>query len=126
MTVPGAIPALADGRHDESVRQRAASIAKRHIDAISHSVHELADLGLVREAIVDVRAHAGAPFVKLYIVNREQVFFGFYPVVEHAVRVNGQSVVIRDVMGKDSTLFHFTARDGDEGIGALFTEQAQQ
>jgi len=39
--------------------------------------------------------------LKLYILNRKGVFFGFYPIVERNVRVNGRSVAILDVMGKD-------------------------
>lgn len=126
MTIPGVVPALANARDDESVRARSANIARRHMDAIKDSVHELADLGLVREATVEVRAHRGSAPMKLYILNRKEVFFGFYPIVKHNVRVNGRSVAILDVMGKDSTLFHFTVSDGDEGIGAPFAEQAQQ
>lgn len=64
-------------------------------------MHELADLGLVREATVEVRAHRGSAPMKLYILNRKEVFFGFYPIVKHNVRVNGRSVAILDVMGKD-------------------------
>ena len=125
MTEPAAVPALADGRDDPAVRERAAAIARRHIEAIVDSVHELADLGLVREASVQVRAHSAASLMKLYIVNGEEVFFGFYPVSKHTVSVKGKPTAIRDLAGKDSTLFHFTVDDDDHSIGTPFVEQSQ-
>jgi hypothetical protein len=38
-----------------------------------------------------------------------------------AVHVN-----IRDVLGKDSTLFHFTVEDDDHAVGTPFVQQARQ
>jgi DNA-binding transcriptional regulator YhcF (GntR family) len=126
MTEPAAVPARADGRDDPAVRERSAAIARRHIEAIDDSIRELVELGLVRESVVEVRGHSTAALVKVYIINRQEVFFGFYPVLTHSVRVGGRSVAIRDVMGKDSTLFHFTIEDDDHAIGTPFVEQAQQ
>ena len=59
--------------------------------AIIDSVHELGDLGLVQARTVEVRVHRAAPLFKLYILNGEEVFFGFYPVVEHTVTINGEA-----------------------------------
>jgi hypothetical protein len=119
------VPALADGRDDPALRQREAGIARRHVEAIADSVHELADLKLVQEATVKVRAYAAASLVKLYIVNGEEVFFGFYPVLRHSVTVRGKKTAIRDLAGKDSTLFHFTVDDDDHSIGTPFVEQSK-
>lgn len=125
MSVPTAIPSRADGRDDQAVRERAAGIAHRHVEPIVESVRELGELRLVREATVQVRAHTAASLVKLYIVNGEEAFFGFYPVVKHSVSIKGRSMAIRDVMGKDSALFHFTADNDETSIGTPFLEQAQ-
>ena len=125
MTVPTVVPARADGTDDAQVRARAAAIAHRHTEAIRESVQELAELQLVRSATVEVRAYPTATLTKLYIVNGEEVFFGFYPLIKHSVKVGGTSVGIRDVMGKDSTLFHFTIEDDDLAVGTPFVEQAR-
>jgi len=125
MSLPTAIPSRSDGRDDQAVRERAAGIARRHTEAIVESVRELNELRLVRKATVEVRAHSAASLVKLYIVNGTEAFFGFYPVVKHSVSIRGKSVAIRDVMGKDSTLFHFTVEDDDHSIGTPFVEQSQ-
>jgi DNA-binding transcriptional regulator YhcF (GntR family) len=124
LTQPSVVPALADGTDDPEQRQRMASIARRHVEAIADSVHELADLKLVDQAAVEVRAYAAASLVKLYIVNREEVFFGFYPVIQHTVTSKGKKTAIRDLGGKDSTLFHFTIDDDDHSVGTPFVEQS--
>jgi hypothetical protein len=126
MRAATAVPSRGDGADDEQVRVRAAAIARRHVEAIRDSVAELHDLQLVRTAAVEVRAHASLALVKLYIVNNEEVFFGFYPVLKHAVRIGGSSVTIRDVMGKDSALFHFTTDDEDQAVATPFVEQARR
>jgi len=126
MTAPAPIPSRSDGTDDPKVRARAAAIARRHIQAIADSVAELQDLQLVRTATVDVRAHTSATLVKLYILNDEEVFFGFYPVLKHAVKVDGSTLTIRDVMGKDSALFHFTTDDEQQPIAAPFVEEARR
>jgi DNA-binding transcriptional regulator YhcF (GntR family) len=123
--LPAAIPSRADGRDDQAVRERAASIARRNVEAIGDSIRELAELRLVDTATVDTRGHNATQLTKLYILNSEEVFFGFYPLVKHSVSIGGKSVVIRDVMGKDSTLFHFTVEDDDHTIGTPFVEQSK-
>ena len=124
MSVPAAVPSRADGTDDKAVRQRQANIARRHTEAVVDSVHELAELGLVREAIVQVRAHKAVSLMKLYILNGEEVFFGFYPVTRHTVSIKGKPTPIADLLGKDSTLFHFTVDDDDHSIGTPFVEEA--
>src|SRR5258705_200100 len=50
MTMPAAVPSLADGQDEPAVRERHANISRRHTEAIVDSVHELGELGLVQEA----------------------------------------------------------------------------
>ena len=85
---------------------------------------ELADLGLVADASADVRVHGGSATFKLYIINRAEAFFGFYPITEHTVSLDGEPVRMFDLMGKDVTLFHFTA-DDQGSTGAQFVAQGQ-
>lgn len=126
LTIPTVVPSRADTRADDpAVRARAERIAQRHTEAIVESVRELSDLGLVRAATTEVRTHGTVALFKLYIVNGEEVYFGFYPVSEHPVTVNGDLVPIFDVMGKDATLFHFATDDDDTSMATQYVEQSR-
>jgi DNA-binding transcriptional regulator YhcF (GntR family) len=123
---PWALPCRTEDLADDpDFRQRAAAITQRHTQAITDSVHELADLGLVQQASVQIRVHQLAPLFKLYILNNEEAFFGFYPVREHKVTLNGEARPIYDLMGKDAVLFHHTISDDDASIGSQYVEQAR-
>lgn len=126
-TVPLVLPCRADtGADDPAVRKRSERITRRAIGSIMDEVQELQDLGLVKSATVQVRVHSAAPLFKLYIINNEEAFFGFYPVVEHAVSVGGESVSIYDPMGKDATLFHYSVNSPDDGsVSRQYVEQAR-
>lgn len=127
MTRPLAIPVLDTNEPDASsaVRQRMADISARHAGAIAEAVEELADLGLVPAAEVATRLHGSAPLFKCYIVNEGDVFFGYYPVVRHEVRIEGKKRTILDPMGKDAVMFHH-ADDGDpESAGTQFVAQTR-
>jgi len=123
---PWAIPArVADLADEPAFRDRAELISRRHTDAITESVAELADLGLVKTATARVRVHGAVPMFKLYILNRAEAFFGFYPIAEHAVALHGEQVPTYDLMGKDVTLFHYETDDDPTGVGAQYVAQAQ-
>jgi DNA-binding transcriptional regulator YhcF (GntR family) len=123
---PWAFPCRAEDLADEpAFRDRAEQITRRHTESITESVTELADLGLVGSATAQVRVHGGTPTFKLYLLNGEEAFFGFYPLTEHTVALHGQPVPMYDLMGKDVTLFHYEKGDDPTGIGAQFVEQAQ-
>jgi DNA-binding transcriptional regulator YhcF (GntR family) len=127
LSVPVGLPALADtSADDERVRARAQQIATRFNQAIMDSLHELADLELVRSVSAEVHVYRTSPVFKLYILNAEEVFFGFYPVFEHKVAIDGESVGIYDPMGKDAILFHFTSSDDETSVGAQYVTEAQK
>jgi hypothetical protein len=59
---PWAIPCrTGDLADDPGFRERAEQITRRHTDAITESVSELADLGLVKTAASQVRVHRVTP-----------------------------------------------------------------
>ncbi|MEU7584847.1 GntR family transcriptional regulator [Micromonospora sp. NPDC049230] len=126
MTAPMAIPCRAEDQADDpAIRARARRITDRSIHAVTDAVQELADLGLVKTATAEVRVHNAAPLFKLFIINEQEAFFGFYPVVEHTVSIEGKPVAIYDAMGKDAILFPFTPSDDDNSNDALYVEQAR-
>ena len=125
-SAPMGLPRPVDSKTDDkAVRDRAERISRRYTEAVIESVNELADLGLVGTSTAEVRVHRWFPAFKLYILNSQEVFFGFYPVVEHQVRISNQPVAIYDVMGKDTVLFHRTTTDDETSDGPAYVEQAQ-
>ncbi|MEV4119474.1 winged helix-turn-helix domain-containing protein [Micromonospora sp. NPDC049645] len=127
MAAPMALPALAETQADDpAVRERAERITRRAADGIIDQVAELGDLGLVRSATVEVRMHRASPLFKLYMLNGEEVFFGFYPAVERTVTIKGEPMAIYDLMGKDVPLFHYAVTDDDTSDGTQFVEASRQ
>lgn len=127
MTAPMALPARAETQSDDpAVRERAERITRRAADGIIDQVAELGDLGLVRSATAEVRMHRASPLFKLYLLNGEEVFYGFYPVVERTVSVKGEPMAIYDLMGKDVPLFHYAVTDDDASHGNQFVEASRQ
>jgi DNA-binding transcriptional regulator YhcF (GntR family) len=123
---PWALPCTVDERADSpAFRKRAEEIMRRHTLAVVDAVTELAELGLIEQAIARVRVHPAAPLFKLYLINDDEAFFGFYPVREHAVTLNGERQAMYDLMGKDATLFHHSASDDDTSVGSQYIEQAK-
>jgi DNA-binding transcriptional regulator YhcF (GntR family) len=109
-----ALPSRASGApHDPAVRERARRITRRAIDGINDALRELAELDLVRSASAETRVYATSPLFKLYVINEEEAFFGFYPVARHTVTIDSARVSIFDPMGKDATMFHFTTSEDD-------------
>ncbi|MBW1604714.1 GntR family transcriptional regulator [Streptomyces sp. JJ66] len=120
-----AVPVLLEGRMpDARVSDRARDIMLHHSRGITRLVGELKSLGLVREARVEVRTHGITPSFKLYVLNKADVFFGFYPLGANTVTVGGDDVEIIDVFGLDATLFPFAETDNQGSAGGLFVEQA--
>jgi DNA-binding transcriptional regulator YhcF (GntR family) len=125
-SVPLALPALAETQSDDpAVRERAGRITGRAIDGILDQVHELADLGLVPAATAQAKVHSTSPQFKLYLLNDEEAFFGFYPAVERTVTIKGNPVAIYDLMGKDVPLFHYAVTDEDASHGTQFVQSAR-
>jgi DNA-binding transcriptional regulator YhcF (GntR family) len=117
---------LDTGTAEPAIQKRAARIAQRAIDGIIDSVTELSDLGLVKSATADIRVYPMTPWFKLYLLNAEEAFLGFYPVVEHTISLGSESADIWDLMGKDAALFHFSKSDADTSNGPQMVSEAQQ
>lgn len=125
-SAPMAVPVLVDELRDETaLRERARTIALTNAGGIAHSVEVLAELGLVQSASVQVKVHKASSLFKLYILNRSEVFFGFYPLRERSLTIDGDSHTFYDVTGKDTTLFHHSAGPDDASLGSQYVQQAQ-
>jgi hypothetical protein len=123
---PMAVPCRSDDLGDDpDFRQRASRIMLRHGQAILDSVEELADLGILESARAEIRIHGCPPLFKLYILNNEEAFFGFYPIRQHVVQIKGTPHPMFDLMGKEASLFRYTTRDGSP-VSAQYVAQARQ
>ncbi|MBW8088584.1 GntR family transcriptional regulator [Streptomyces hygroscopicus subsp. hygroscopicus] len=126
MSVPQAAPVRkADCADDPRLRERMHDIMVGYTRSISDAISELSHLGLVAESNVSVRVHSGTQFFKMYIINEQDVFFGYYPIRPNKVVAQGEVVEIYDLVGKDATLFHHSTNDGESSGGAQQVEQAR-
>ncbi|MEU0793839.1 GntR family transcriptional regulator [Amycolatopsis sp. NPDC005961] len=123
---PWSLPVTVDEHADSPLfRKRAEEIMRRHTLAIVDSVTELAEMGLVNKATAQVRVHPAPPMFKLYLINNEETFFGFYPVREHVINFGGETQAMYDLMGKDAILFHHSINDDDTSTGSQYVDQAK-
>lgn len=126
MSVPQAAPVRReDCGDDPRLRARMHEIMIGYTRSISDAISELGHLGLVQESNVSVRVHSGTQFFKLYVINDEDAFFGYYPIRPNKVVAQGEAIEIYDLVGKDTILFHYSLNDGDSSGGAQQVEQAR-
>lgn len=124
-SVPWAMPSRVEDFSDSpAFRERMRRISDRHVYALTDSITELAEMGLVPAAEVEVRMVPTVPLMKLYIINHVHVFFGYYPVQEHVVDLNGEKTPMWDFMGKDATLIHFVAEQDDESTSTQLVQKS--
>lgn len=127
LSKPVGLPALApDGVDSPDVRKRAERIVQRSTQGIVDTVQELSALGLVEAATARVRVYHAPPLFKLFLLNRNEAFFGFYPVLQHSVAISGEPVEIFDPMGKDAVLFHYASSEDPSAVDSQYVEQAQK
>jgi hypothetical protein len=100
MALPCRVEDLAD---DPGYRTRMHQITSRHAYAILESVDELARLGRMEKGSAQIRAHQLPPLFKMYILNGDEVFFGLYPLVRHAI-TEREALKKRDGNGTDSAM----------------------
>ncbi|MFE2296021.1 HAD hydrolase-like protein [Streptomyces sp. NPDC059452] len=93
--------------------------------SITDTMHELSVLGLVSKAKVSVRVHSGTQFFKLYLINQDDAFFGYYPIRPNKVVAQGEAIEIYDLVGADATLFHCSMNEGESSSGAQQVSQAR-
>ena len=114
------------GEADAALRKRSDRILRRSLDTLLDDVQEISDLGLVPSITAEVRVHEFTPWFKMYILNREEMFFGFYPIKENTAHISGESVPIYDLLGKDSKLFFHSAHDEENPDSPRFIADAQE
>jgi DNA-binding transcriptional regulator YhcF (GntR family) len=119
IVLPSRVEDLAD---DPDFRMRSHVMTQRHVDAVTDGVLELHELGLVTRGAVECRQHDLVPLFKAYILNREELFFGLYPIVQRTVTVDGEPHEIYDLMGKDAMLFHHAAGEDDSSSDSQYVE----
>lgn len=124
-STPIAIPAATSGNESESsmARERMATISARHADSMRDQINELMDIGLLQSGRLEKRTYNSSPMFKAYILNRSDVFFGYYKVVRNQVRLNGELVEIFDMLGKDSALTQYAETGDPETTESQFVKE---
>jgi len=126
LTQPMSLPSDVRSHADSpAYRERVHRIMLRHVNGIVDSLDELADLGLTKSTSASIRTHTTSPLFKLYLINGQDAFFGFYPVVQRVIKINSEPHEIYDLVGKDAILFHHTRSDDADSTGSEYIEQAQ-
>jgi DNA-binding transcriptional regulator YhcF (GntR family) len=124
-SIPWSLPArVADLADSPAFRNRMHRISDRHTHALTDSVNELSEMGLVPGATAAVRTFPSVPLFKLYVINNSHVFFGYYPVRQHVVDLDGERTPMWDLMGKDAILFHHVAESDKEAMSTQIVEES--
>jgi DNA-binding transcriptional regulator YhcF (GntR family) len=124
--VPWSLPARVDDLADSpAFRERATQIMQRHTEAIVEATNELGELGLVETVQAEIRVAPAVPLFKLYLINGTDAFFGFYPVQEHTVKLDGEQVPMWDLMGKDTVLFHHAGDADPDSMASQYVAQCR-
>jgi len=118
------LPGNPDGTDNPAFRRRAEGILARSADAVAQAVDELRDMGLIEEATAQVRYAVTTPTFKVYVLNGRDCFFGLYPAVPRSITLDGTRTDVVDLMGKDSTLFHYTRTTEPDSIESQHVDQA--
>lgn len=109
-SIPWSLPTRVDDAEDEEPhRRRIDALFATHIGGLADDMRALAESRLVADATVNVRTHNVTPSFKLYLINNEDAFFGFYPVYRRTVETDGRDVNRYGMKGKDAQLFHHDA-----------------
>ncbi|MDT5222063.1 MAG: hypothetical protein QOF15_4168 [Mycobacterium sp.] len=125
-TSPWSLPCRTDDLSDSpAFRERALRIMERHTHAVVEATRELGELGLVDTAEAELRLCPTVPLFKLYLINGTEAFFGYYPVQEHTIKLNGEPTGIWDLMGKDTILFHHSAEADPEAMASQYVQQSR-
>jgi hypothetical protein len=112
-TRPMVLPCRTDDLSDDpEFRERTTRLTARHAHAIIDTVQELTRLGLLDSGTAEIRAHPCPPLFKLYILNEEEVFFGFYPITKQRIPLPSGDRDMYDLMGKDAVVFHHSVHSG--------------
>lgn len=100
-----AVPARVDGSSSREVLKRMQKTTERYAGGLRETVDELVSMGLLRRGSVEVRYVASSPMMKMILINRRDLLFGFYPVTEHTVTIGGRPTEIYDILGRDVAMF---------------------
>jgi hypothetical protein len=108
-----AVPRRVDDAGDARPLERLRSLARSHAVTLTSSIAALADLGLVSDVAVEIRAVGITPLQKVYLFNGTDALAGFYNVVLQSVPIGGEAMEIYDFLGLESLLFHHSSAGPD-------------
>lgn len=101
------------------LRERIAAGTRSAVDALRDSVAELVDIGMIETASVEVRQQPIPPLQKVYVINRNQVVWGYYPITERTVTVGRKKITAISPIDQNAT-----DQPGDVAEGAALFEKS--
>ncbi|MEV0172967.1 GntR family transcriptional regulator [Streptomyces sp. NPDC050803] len=121
-----AYPRALENSGDARPQERLRAITRRHLSTLRSVLRELRADGLVPSVEVRVGRVPLTPAFKLYVLNRDDVLFGPYRLVERRmVFEDDTELPVLDVLGLGSPLTHFV-RDGERpSKDSAFVESMQ-
>jgi len=123
---PWSLPArISDLADSPEFRKRAADIMHRHTVAVVDTVNELGELGLIADVHAEVRLNPAVQMFKVYILNGSEIFFGYYPIVEHKVNLDGTTTPMWDLMGKDTVLLNYALDSDEDSMASQHVQQSR-
>lgn len=119
-------PAAAHDAQDARPYERWATMVEFHTRRLREKLVALRSGGLVSTVDVDVRRVPLTPSHKLYLFNGTSALHGLYVVEERTMPLSdGTEVQALDVLGLQSTLFHYEKTADADAQGSLFVASAQ-
>jgi hypothetical protein len=112
-----------DSISSSSIAYRITLANTDRLRAMVVALTELAAIGAISQATAQIRAQPCPPLFKLYVLNGEDVFFGFYPIVKQRLALPGGERDIYDLMGKDAVVFHHSAHSRSAGGFRLLSQR---
>ncbi|WP_111602341.1 winged helix-turn-helix domain-containing protein [Streptomyces sp. Amel2xB2] len=121
-----ALPRLVDDPDDRRPLTRLHELQHTWASALRRTLDAFRDRYDVPEVSCEIRTVAATPLQKLYLLNGTEALLGYYHVVPEEVTYQGEELRIYDVLGFETSLFHFSsATDSQVKQDAAFVADSQ-
>ncbi|MET9186077.1 winged helix-turn-helix domain-containing protein [Streptomyces tendae] len=118
-----AFPVLVEDEEDDPVHQRWLQMRNAQARVLQHNLHAVRSTHRV-DVRIAFRALPFTPPMKLYLLNGEEVLFGYYMLTRREEEYESRTLQMYDALGSQSLLFSFLRRAGHRD--AVFVDESQK